>query len=35
MPPEVIVGVRESQIFVVNNRILKMAAMLKPNAKYN
>jgi len=34
-PPEVVVGVRESLILLVNNHILKMAAMLKPSAEYN
>jgi len=36
MPPsEVVVGVWESLMLLVNSYILKMAAMLKPNAEYN
>ena len=35
LPPEVVVGVRESLMLLVNNDILKMAVMLKPSAKYN
>ena len=36
MPPlEIVVGVRESLMLLVNSHIFKMAAMLKPNAKYN
>ena len=31
-PPEVVIGVRESLMLLVNNYILKMAAMLKPSA---
>jgi len=37
--PEVVVGVRESLMLLINshsqNIILKMAAMLKPSAEYN
>ena len=33
--PEVVAGVRESLMLLVNNHILKMAAMLKPNTEYN
>ena len=35
MSPEVVVGVRESLMLLVNSHILKIAAMLKPSAKYN
>ena len=35
MPPEIIVGVRESLMLLVNSHILKMATMLKPSAEYN
>jgi len=34
-PLEIVVGVRESLMLLVNSHIFKMAAMLKPNAKYN
>jgi len=34
-PPEIIVGVRESLMRLVNSHILKMTTMLKPSAKYN
>ncbi|KYM93282.1 hypothetical protein ALC53_00218, partial [Atta colombica] len=30
-PPEVVVGIQESLMILVNNHILKMTAMLKPN----
>ena len=33
--PVVVVGVREKLMLLVNSHILKMAAMLKPNAEYN
>jgi len=33
--PEIVVGVRESLMLLVNSHILKMVAMLKPNAEYN
>jgi len=35
LPPKIVVGVRESLMLLVNNHILKMAAMLKPNTEYN
>jgi len=34
-PPEIVVGIRESLMLLVNNHIFKMAAMLKPSAEYN
>ena len=34
-PPEVVVGVRESLMLLVNSHILKMATILKSNAEYN
>ena len=34
-PPEIVVGIRESLMLLVNIHILKMAAMLKPSAEYN
>jgi len=35
VPPPEIVGVRENLMLVINSHIVKMAAMLKPNAEYN
>ena len=34
-PPEVVVGVQENLMFLVNNHIFKMTAILKPSAEYN
>jgi len=34
-PPEIVVGVRESLMLLVNSHIFKIAAMLKPSAEYN
>ena len=34
-PPEVIVGIRESLMLLVNSHILKIVAMLKPSVEYN
>jgi len=34
-PPEIVVGVQESLMFLVNSHILKMTAMLKPSTEYN
>ena len=34
-PPEIVIGVQESLMLLVNSHILKMAAMLKPSAEYN
>jgi len=34
-PLEIVVGVRESLMLLVNSHILKMAAMLKSSAEYN
>jgi len=33
--PEIVVGIQEILMFLVNCRILKIAVMLKPSAKYN
>ncbi|EGI58339.1 hypothetical protein G5I_13554 [Acromyrmex echinatior] len=35
LPPEIVIGVQESLMLLVNSHILKMAAMLKPSAEYN
>jgi len=32
---EIVVGIRESLMFLINSHILKMAAILKPSAEYN
>jgi len=34
MLPPVVVGIRESLMLLINNHILKMAAMLKPSTEY-
>jgi len=34
-PPEIVVGVRESLMLLVNSHIFKIAAMLKLSAEYN
>ena len=35
MPSEIVVGVRENLMLLVNSHILKTAARLKSSAKYN
>ena len=34
-PPEVVVGIRENLMLLINSHISKMATILKPSAKYN